>query len=128
MLLKKNVKRAVAAFFTFTRCFLPVCLQKERDLELAARIGQTLLTKNKELASRGEFLDEQLTLANEKVGKHDTHVLISVQQEMIAGLFVERVGSVFFFLSFLLRVNFNCSQTDDNLAKFCCGGHFFCID
>ena len=47
-----------------------MCFQKERDLELAARIGQTLLTKNKELSSRGEYLDEQLTLANEKVCKH----------------------------------------------------------
>nr|KAG5710445.1 hypothetical protein BaRGS_022263 [Batillaria attramentaria] len=39
---------------------------KERDLELAARIGQTLLSKNKELNGRGELLEDQLTHANEK--------------------------------------------------------------
>ena len=41
--------------------------EKERDLELAARIGQTLLEKNKELLQRNEDLEEQLAEANEKV-------------------------------------------------------------
>ena len=60
-----------------TPCWLSLCLfddlvfymylQKERDLELAARIGQSLLVKNKDLSSKNETLEEQLTLANEKV-------------------------------------------------------------
>ena len=60
-----------------TPCWLRLCLfddlvfymylQKERDLELAARIGQSLLVKNKDLSSKNETLEEQLTLANEKV-------------------------------------------------------------
>ena len=37
-------------------------LQKERDLELAARIGQTLLTKNQEL-------EDQLNIVIDKVRK-----------------------------------------------------------
>ena len=56
-------------------------LQKERDLELAARIGQTLLSKNKELTSRGDNLDEQLTHANDKINqlKHD----LSMKDELL---------------------------------------------
>uniref|UniRef100_A0A3B4ATT9 Uncharacterized protein n=1 Tax=Periophthalmus magnuspinnatus TaxID=409849 RepID=A0A3B4ATT9_9GOBI len=34
--------------------------EKERDLELAARIGQSLLKQNQELTARNEMLDEQL--------------------------------------------------------------------
>merc|ERR1712025_554545 len=47
--------------------------EKERDLELAARIGQTLLSKNKEVSSRAESLEEQLSNANDKVNqlRHD---------------------------------------------------------
>ena len=48
-------------------CFL----QKERDLELAARIGQTLLEKNKELAEQNEILEEQVAEANERVSGRD---------------------------------------------------------
>ncbi|CAG5131237.1 unnamed protein product [Candidula unifasciata] len=40
--------------------------EKERDLELAARIGQTLLSKNKELSSLTENLEEQLSLATDR--------------------------------------------------------------
>ena len=48
----------------------PFCaLQKERDLELAARIGQTLLSKNKELAARTETLEEQLSQATERANQ-----------------------------------------------------------
>lgn len=55
--------------------------EKERDLELAARIGQTLLSKNKELNSRGESLDDQLNHANEKISqlKHD----LSMKDELL---------------------------------------------
>lgn len=41
--------------------------QKERDLELAARIGQSLLKQNQELTERNEMLDEQLEVAKEEV-------------------------------------------------------------
>lgn len=44
-----------------------VSLQKERDLELAARIGQSLLKQNQELTTRNEMLDEQLETAKEEV-------------------------------------------------------------
>ncbi|KAK7502479.1 hypothetical protein BaRGS_00006432 [Batillaria attramentaria] len=55
--------------------------EKERDLELAARIGQTLLSKNKELNGRGELLEDQLTHANEKINqlKHD----LSMKDELL---------------------------------------------
>ncbi|XP_076459433.1 trafficking kinesin-binding protein 1-like isoform X2 [Babylonia areolata] len=47
--------------------------EKERDLELAARIGQTLLSKNQDLSSRKEALEEQLSLANDTINqlKHE---------------------------------------------------------
>uniref|UniRef100_A0A3P9MTP2 Trafficking kinesin-binding protein 1-like n=1 Tax=Poecilia reticulata TaxID=8081 RepID=A0A3P9MTP2_POERE len=41
--------------------------EKERDLELAARIGQSLLKQNQELTSRNETLDEQVEIAKEEV-------------------------------------------------------------
>jgi len=41
--------------------------QKERDLELAARIGQTLLTKNNELTDKNGAIEEQLSQTTEKV-------------------------------------------------------------
>lgn len=49
--------------------FADLSLQKERDLELAARIGQTLLSKNRELSSRLEALEDQLNVATEKVNQ-----------------------------------------------------------
>lgn len=42
-------------------------LQKERDLELAARIGQSLLKKNKTLSERNELLEEQVEHIREEV-------------------------------------------------------------
>lgn len=42
-------------------------LQKERDLELAARIGQSLLKKNKGLSERNELLEEQVEHIREEV-------------------------------------------------------------
>ncbi|KAL8620542.1 hypothetical protein ACOMHN_066965 [Nucella lapillus] len=55
--------------------------EKEHDLELAARIGQTLLSKNKELSCRGDTLDEQLIHANDKINqlKHD----LSMKDELL---------------------------------------------
>ncbi|XP_056330631.1 trafficking kinesin-binding protein 1 isoform X4 [Danio aesculapii] len=47
--------------------------EKERDLELAARIGQSLLKKNKSLTERNTFLEEQLEHIREEVSqlRHD---------------------------------------------------------
>ena len=42
-------------------------VQKERDLELAARIGQSLLKKNKTLSERNELLEEQVEHIREEV-------------------------------------------------------------
>uniref|UniRef100_A0A3Q3EW74 Trafficking kinesin-binding protein 1-like n=1 Tax=Labrus bergylta TaxID=56723 RepID=A0A3Q3EW74_9LABR len=43
--------------------------EKERDLELAARIGQSLLKQNQELTTRNEMLDEQLEIAKEEIAQ-----------------------------------------------------------
>ncbi|ETE68220.1 Trafficking kinesin-binding protein 1, partial [Ophiophagus hannah] len=43
--------------------------EKEHDLELAARIGKTLLKQNRSLSERNELLEEQLELAKEEVRK-----------------------------------------------------------
>uniref|UniRef100_A0A3B5ASM2 Trafficking kinesin-binding protein 1-like n=1 Tax=Stegastes partitus TaxID=144197 RepID=A0A3B5ASM2_9TELE len=43
--------------------------EKERDLELAARIGQSLLKQNQEVTARNEMLDEQLEIANEEIAQ-----------------------------------------------------------
>ncbi|XP_062869015.1 trafficking kinesin-binding protein 1 [Trichomycterus rosablanca] len=43
--------------------------EKERDLELAARIGQSLLKQNKTLKERNELLDEQLEIAKEEIAQ-----------------------------------------------------------
>ncbi|ESP04324.1 hypothetical protein LOTGIDRAFT_136398 [Lottia gigantea] len=55
--------------------------EKERDLELAARIGTTLLEKNRDLESRSENLEEQLSAANDKVSqlRHD----VSMKDELL---------------------------------------------
>ncbi|KAG9346226.1 hypothetical protein JZ751_008051 [Albula glossodonta] len=43
--------------------------EKERDLELAARIGQSLLKQNRALTEHNEFLDEQLQIAKEEIAQ-----------------------------------------------------------
>ncbi|KAJ0050487.1 hypothetical protein NL108_003717, partial [Boleophthalmus pectinirostris] len=43
--------------------------EKERDLELAARIGQSLLKQNQELTARNEMLDEQLEATKEEIAQ-----------------------------------------------------------
>ncbi|XP_075703175.1 huntingtin-associated protein 1 isoform X2 [Rhinoderma darwinii] len=55
--------------------------EKERDLELAARIGQSLLKQNLELTARNEFLEEQLEAAKEEVFqlRHD----ISMREDLL---------------------------------------------
>ena len=49
--------------------------QKERDLELAARIGQSLLKENKELESKNDKLQGELDDALEKVRWHLNHII-----------------------------------------------------
>ncbi|KAK3577177.1 hypothetical protein CHS0354_037516 [Potamilus streckersoni] len=55
--------------------------EKERDLELAARIGQTLLDKNRELEIKCEALEEQFNLAQETL-KQLRHEL-SMKDELL---------------------------------------------
>ena len=43
--------------------------EKERDLELAARIGQTLLYRNKEVAEQNNLLEEKLAIAVEEASQ-----------------------------------------------------------
>uniref|UniRef100_A0A673HIG3 Trafficking kinesin-binding protein 1-like n=1 Tax=Sinocyclocheilus rhinocerous TaxID=307959 RepID=A0A673HIG3_9TELE len=55
--------------------------EKERDLELAARIGQSLLKKNKTLSERNTFLEEQVEHIREEVSqlRHD----LSMKEELL---------------------------------------------
>ncbi|XP_038131793.1 trafficking kinesin-binding protein 1 isoform X2 [Cyprinodon tularosa] len=55
--------------------------EKERDLELAARIGQSLLKKNKALSDRNELLEEQVEHIREEVSqlRHD----LSMKDELL---------------------------------------------
>ncbi|XP_077347680.1 trafficking kinesin-binding protein 1 isoform X4 [Lithobates pipiens] len=55
--------------------------EKERDLELAARIGQSLLKKNKTLTERNEYLEEQVEHIREEVSqlRHD----LSMKDELL---------------------------------------------
>lgn len=50
-----------------------ILAEREKDLELAARIGKSLLERNKQLQSTNDFLEEQIRSANEQVVqlKHD---------------------------------------------------------
>ncbi|KAM6909705.1 trafficking kinesin-binding protein 1 [Xenentodon cancila] len=55
--------------------------EKERDLELAARIGQSLLKKNKALSDKNERLEEQVEHIREEVSqlRHD----LSMKDELL---------------------------------------------
>ncbi|KAF7654010.1 hypothetical protein LDENG_00075820 [Lucifuga dentata] len=55
--------------------------EKERDLELAARIGQSLLKKNKALSERNDVLEEQVEHIREEVSqlRHD----LSMKDELL---------------------------------------------
>ncbi|VDM95680.1 unnamed protein product, partial [Onchocerca ochengi] len=56
--------------------FKKIILQKEKDLELAAKIGQSLLEQNHELQTKNEFLEEALNASNDMVVqlRHDLHI------------------------------------------------------
>uniref|UniRef100_A0A0R3RWT8 HAP1 N-terminal domain-containing protein n=1 Tax=Elaeophora elaphi TaxID=1147741 RepID=A0A0R3RWT8_9BILA len=55
---------------------MEMMLQKEKDLELAAKIGQTLLEQNHELQTKNEFLEEALNASNDIVVqlRHDLQI------------------------------------------------------
>lgn len=53
--------------------FLLLRQQKERDLELAAKIGQSLLKKNRTLSEQNDYLEEQVGQITEEVRTHRTH-------------------------------------------------------
>lgn len=50
-----------------------IILQKEKDLELAAKIGQQLLNRNKALEERNGTLESEVSAAGEKITqlRHD---------------------------------------------------------
>ncbi|KAG7281967.1 hypothetical protein CRUP_003025 [Coryphaenoides rupestris] len=50
-------------------CYFAGYVQKERDLELAARIGQSLLKQNRELTVRNQLLDDQLEVTREEIAQ-----------------------------------------------------------
>jgi histidinol phosphatase-like enzyme len=54
--------------------FSAVIGQRDRDLELAARIGQSLLQRNNLLQERNEAVEEQLNQAIDQVAS-STHLM-----------------------------------------------------
>ncbi|KAM7382568.1 hypothetical protein PAMP_002294 [Pampus punctatissimus] len=55
--------------------------EKERDLELAARIGQSLLKKNKTLSERNELLEEQVEHIREEASNLETETISYEEKE-----------------------------------------------
>uniref|UniRef100_A0A672S9P7 Trafficking kinesin-binding protein 1-like n=1 Tax=Sinocyclocheilus grahami TaxID=75366 RepID=A0A672S9P7_SINGR len=55
--------------------------EKERDLELAARIGQTLLKKNRVLSEQNEYLEEQVGTIREEVAQ--LHHELNLKDELL---------------------------------------------
>ncbi|KAM6959155.1 trafficking kinesin-binding protein 1 isoform 2-T2 [Aplochiton taeniatus] len=55
--------------------------EKERDLELAARIGQSLLKKNRTLTERNEYLEEQVGQIAEEVAQ--LHHELNLKDELL---------------------------------------------
>ena len=66
------------------RCFLDYNFyqQKEKDLELAAKIGQQLLQRNKALEERNGILETEVTNSNDKITqlKHDLQMKTDLLQ------------------------------------------------
>lgn len=80
-----SVKIALVHFLQKSKCFqlTPIAAtrhhylsplfsirQKERDLELAARIGQSLLKKNRTLTEQNDYLEERVAQIAEEVCPH----------------------------------------------------------
>ena len=57
-------------------------MQKEKDLELAAKIGQQLLSRNKALEERNGTLEHELTASGDKITqlKHDLQMKTDLLQ------------------------------------------------
>uniref|UniRef100_A0A8C1YPC3 Uncharacterized protein n=1 Tax=Cyprinus carpio TaxID=7962 RepID=A0A8C1YPC3_CYPCA len=55
--------------------------EKERDLELAARIGQSLLKKNRVLSEQNEYLEEQVGTIREEVAQ--LHHELNLKDELL---------------------------------------------
>ncbi|TSK87408.1 Trafficking kinesin-binding protein 1 [Bagarius yarrelli] len=55
--------------------------EKERDLELAARIGQSLLKKNRSLSEQNEYLEEQVGNIREEVAQ--LHHELNLKDELL---------------------------------------------
>lgn len=57
-------------------------LQKEKDLELAAKIGQQLLSRNKSLEERNALLDSEVSAASDKITQlqHDLQMKTDLLQ------------------------------------------------
>lgn len=74
LLAEVGVRSLVTFFFSILKaksnCLIRLCApfgQRDRDLELAARIGQSLLQRNHLLQERNEALEEQLAQALDQV-------------------------------------------------------------
>uniref|UniRef100_A0A672Z4W8 Trafficking protein, kinesin binding 1a n=1 Tax=Sphaeramia orbicularis TaxID=375764 RepID=A0A672Z4W8_9TELE len=61
--------------------FDPTDLSKERDLELAARIGQSLLKKNRSLTEQNDYLEEQVGQITEEVAQ--LHHELNLKDELL---------------------------------------------
>ncbi|XP_031441766.1 trafficking kinesin-binding protein 1-like isoform X2 [Clupea harengus] len=55
--------------------------EKERDLELAAKIGQSLLKKNRRLTEQNDYLEEQVLLIREEVAQ--LHHELNLKDELL---------------------------------------------
>lgn len=77
-------------------------LQKEKDLELTARIGKELLTHNNKLETNVANLEAELKAANDKI-EQITHELAK-KTELIQVVFV-----ILFYLICFVRLITDCS-------------------
>ncbi|KAJ7404577.1 trafficking kinesin-binding protein 1 isoform X4 [Willisornis vidua] len=68
-LLADNLATHFSGLQVFSSLYAYPKVNKERDLELAARIGQSLLKKNKSLTERNDFLEEQVEHIREEVSQ-----------------------------------------------------------
>ncbi|KAJ8319826.1 hypothetical protein KUTeg_001413 [Tegillarca granosa] len=86
--------------------------EKERDLELAAKIGQTLLQKNQDLTEKNEFLEEQLSQATEKTAQLSAET--SDYEEKEAKLVTDCLDQLEFYRDELMKkTEENCSQKEE---------------